>query len=187
MSSLSAKALCSIARSASDWTQVPILILSARGQEADKVSALDMGADDYLTKPFGAGELLARMRVALRHSAKTAEAESAFDFGDVHIDLARRQVLKAGQLVHLTPLEYKLLVLLVKHAGKVITHRQLLREVWGPNASSQTHYLRVYMAQLRSKLEADSARPRFLTTEAGVGYRLRTEEPAGASSESSPP
>jgi len=164
-----------VTRRLREFSAVPILVISARGQETDKVAALDMGADDYLQKPFGAGELLARMRVALRHAARTPDAETVYEFGDVRVDLPRRQVCKAGEQVHLTPLEYKLLVTLVKNAGKVVTHRQLLREVWGPNAANETHYLRVYMAQLRQKLEEDSARPKFLATEAGVGYRLRAE------------
>ncbi len=166
-----------VTRRLREWSTVPILVISARGQEGDKIAALDGGADDYLTKPFGAGELLARMRVALRHAQRSPEAEPVSRFGDVVVDFGKRQVLRGGQAVHLTPLEYKLLILLLKNAGKVLTHRQLLREVWGPNASSQTHYLRVYMAQLRQKLEADSARPRWLTTEPGVGYRLRAPEP----------
>jgi two-component system KDP operon response regulator KdpE len=157
------------------WTKTPILVLSARGQESDKIAALDAGADDYLTKPFGIGELLARMRVALRHAARTPEAESACAFGDVRVDLVKREVSRGVAVVHLTPREYKLLVILAKNADRVVTHRQLLREVWGPNAVEQTHYLRVYMAQLRQKLEVDPARPRYLTTEAGVGYRLRVE------------
>lgn len=164
-----------VARQLREWSAVPIVVLSARGQEGDKIAALDGGADDYLQKPFGAGELLARMRVALRHAARTADAEPTYAFGDINVDLPHRQVLRAGEQVHLTPLEWKLLVTLVKNAGKVVTHRHLLREVWGPNASEQTHYLRVYMAQLRQKLEQDSARPRWITTEAGVGYRLKAE------------
>ena len=160
-----------------EWSTVPIIVLSARGQESDKVAALDAGADDYLTKPFGVGELLARMRVALRHTARTTQepGEAVFNVGDLRVDLARRQVFVSAQEVHLTPIEYKLLTTLVRHAGKVVTHHQLLREVWGPGASSETHYLRVYMGQLRHKLEANPARPRYLVTESGVGYRLRTD------------
>jgi two-component system KDP operon response regulator KdpE len=160
-----------------EWSELPIIVLSARGKEGDKISALDAGADDYLTKPFGAGELLARMRVALRHATRGEGPQEAskFAFGDVEVDLSRRQVLRKGQEQHLTPLEYKLLIELIRHAGKVLTHRQLLRDVWGPNASSQTHYLRVYMAQLRHKLEEDPARPHFLLTEPGVGYRLKAD------------
>jgi two-component system KDP operon response regulator KdpE len=160
-----------------EWTATPIIVLSARGQESDKVEALDAGADDYLTKPFGASELLARMRVALRHAARPAgdALEPSVSFGDIRVDLVKRQVFRADAEVHLTPIEYKLLTTLAKSAGKVITHRQLLKEVWGPNAANQTHYLRVYMAQLRHKLEVDPARPKHFATEPGVGYRLRTE------------
>ena len=160
-----------------EWSAVPIIVLSARGQEPDKVAALDAGADDYLSKPFGVGELLARMRVALRHGARGDQesVESTLTVGDLQIDLGRRRVLVQGAEVHLTPIEYRLLATLVKHAGKVVTHRQLLREVWGPNAEDQSHYLRVYMAHLRRKLETNPAQPRYLLTEAGVGYRLLTE------------
>lgn len=158
-----------------EWAKMPIIVLSARGQEEDKIRALDAGADDYLTKPFGIGELLARIRVALRHSARSESGESQFTMGDVKVDLARRQVTKANEEVHLTPIEYKLLATLIKYEGRVITHRQLLREVWGLNSSEQTQYLRVYMAQLRHKLETNPSRPQFLTTEPGVGYRLRTQ------------
>jgi len=166
-----------LTRQLREWSAMPIIVLSARGQESDKVAALDAGADDYLTKPFGVGELLARMRVALRHTARIAQepGEAVFTVGDLRIDLARRQVFVANQEVHLTPIEYKLLTTLVRYAGKVVTHHQLLREVWGPGASSETHYLRVYMGQLRHKLEANPARPRYLVTESGVGYRLRTD------------
>lgn len=158
-----------------EWSTVPIIVLSARGREADKVTALDAGADDYLTKPFGVEELLARMRVALRHVARIdGVGEPAFEVGGLRVDLADRRVTVRGQDVHLTPLEYKLLATLVRHAGKVLTHRLLLREVWGPNAQTQTHYLRVYMTQLRHKIEADPARPRLLLTEPGVGYRLQS-------------
>jgi two-component system KDP operon response regulator KdpE len=158
------------------WAKMPIIVISARGQEHDKIKALDAGADDYLTKPFGVGELLARIRVALRHAAKTEEGEVQFSLGELKVDLARRQVLLRDLEVHLTPIEYRLLTTLIKHAGRVLTHRQLLREVWGPNASDQTQYLRVYMGQLRHKLERDPSRPRYLVTEPGVGYRLRTDE-----------
>ncbi len=157
------------------WAKMPIIVLSARGKEEDKIKALDAGADDYLTKPFGIGELLARIRVALRHSARSESGASQFSMGDVKVDLARRQVTKADVEVHLTPIAYKLLATLIKYEGRVITHRQLLREVWGPNSSEQTQYLRVYMGQLRHKLEQNPSRPRYLTTESGVGYRLRTE------------
>lgn len=165
-----------VTRQIREWSSVPIIVISARGQETDKVTALDAGADDYLTKPFGVGELLARMRVALRHAARVGQAEEQeFTSGRLRVDLVRRQVFVAEREVHLTPNEYKLLVTLVRHAGKVLTHRQLLREVWGPNAQLQTHYLRVFMAQLRHKLEEDPARPALLVTETGVGYRLRTD------------
>lgn len=159
-----------------EWTNVPVIVLSARGQERDKVAALDAGADDYVSKPFGPGELLARIRVALRHSARVAgEDATTFAVGDLQVDLPRRQVFVAGKEVHLTPIEYKLLTTLVRHAGKVLTHRQLLKEVWGPSHSSEAHYLRVYMVQLRRKLEADPTRPRYLLTEPGIGYRLASE------------
>jgi two-component system KDP operon response regulator KdpE len=159
-----------------EWAKTPIIVISARGREEDKIQALDAGADDYLTKPFGVGELLARIRVALRNAARGELGSSQFSVGELKIDLVRRQVLVSDQEVHLTPIEYKLLATLVKHAGRVITHRQLLREVWGPNSSDQTQYLRVYMGQLRHKLEKNPSRPEFLTTEPGVGYRLKTLE-----------
>ncbi|WP_437331018.1 response regulator [Sorangium sp. So ce381] len=166
-----------VTRRLREWTAVPIIVLSARGQEQDKIDALDGGADDYLTKPFSAGELLARLRVALRHAAHAAhgaKAESStFKVQDVDVDLARRVVQRGGEEIHLTPIEYKLLTTLIRHAGKVLTHRQLLGEVWGPAYAGQTHYLRVYMAQLRHKLERDPARPQILITEPGVGYRLK--------------
>ena len=169
-----------VARTLRQSTRTPIIVLSARGQERDKVAALDHGADDYLTKPFGVQELLARMRVALRHAALPADAppEPVFQAGDLRVDLIRRHVFRGSQEVHLTPTEYKLLAALIRHAGRVITHRQLLQEVWGASYVDQTHYLRVYMAQLRHKLEPDPARPRLLTTEPGVGYRLREEPPS---------
>jgi two-component system KDP operon response regulator KdpE len=166
-----------VARELREWSATPIIVLSARGREQDKVAALDLGADDYLTKPFGVEELLARIRVALRHAALPpgAPPEPVFQAGDVRVDLVRREVRRGDQEVHLTPTEYKLLTLLVRHAGKVLTHRQLLKEVWGTTYADQSHYVRVYMAQLRQKLEADPARPRLLVTEPGVGYRLRAE------------
>jgi two-component system, OmpR family, KDP operon response regulator KdpE len=158
--------------------RTPIVVISARGKEQDKVAALDLGADDYLTKPFGVPELLARIRVAIRHSALPPDgASSVFEAEDVRVDLLRRSVLRNGVEVRLTPTEYKLLSALVRHAGRVMTHRQLLQEAWGANYQEQNHYLRVYMAQLRQKLERDSTRPRLLITEPGVGYRLRQEDP----------
>jgi two-component system KDP operon response regulator KdpE len=160
-----------------EWTAVPIIVLSARGQERDKIAALDAGADDYVSKPFGVGELLARMRVALRHTATGVKdaGEPVFSIGELSVDLVRRQVQVAGRQIHLTPIEYRLLATLIRHAGKVMTHNQLLTEVWGPNQADQAHYLRVYAAQLRRKLEADPARPRYLLTEPGVGYRFAAE------------
>jgi two-component system KDP operon response regulator KdpE len=157
------------------FCSVPIIVLSARGREDDKVAALDAGADDYLTKPFGVNELLARMRVALRHAHGPDSSSEAqiYEFGELRIDLARREVTLAGKDVHLTPIEYKLLVLFARHAGKVLTHRQILKEVWGPGYATQTHYVRVQMAELRKKIELDPARPKLLVTEPGVGYRLR--------------
>ena len=159
------------------WYTAPIIVVSARGLEKDKIQALDEGADDDLTKPFGSGELLARIRVALRHVARDVAVTETpvFELGDWRIDQIRREVTVAGQLVHLTPNEYKLLTTLVKHAGMVLTHHQLLKEVWGSVQGAQPHYLRVYMAQLRQKLEADPERPTHLITEPGVGYRLRVE------------
>ena len=165
-----------LTRKLREWCTTPIIVVSARGQEQDKIQALDEGADDYLTKPFGSGELLARIRVALRHRNDPAAAPApVFQLGDWRIDQARREVSVSGRQVHLTPNEYKLLTTLVKHAGMVLTHHQLLKEVWGSVQGAQPHYLRVYMAQLRQKLEVDPARPRHLITEPGVGYRLRTE------------
>ena len=160
-----------------EWSAVPVIVLSARGQEQDKVAALDGGADDYVGKPFAVGELLARMRVALRHRAQLdrESMESTFTVGELHVDLGRRRVLLGGTEVHLSPIEYRLLAVLVRYAGRVVTHKQLLREVWGPNAETQSHYLRVYMTHLRRKLEPDPARPRYLLTEPGVGYRLLAE------------
>jgi two-component system KDP operon response regulator KdpE len=159
------------------WSRAPIIVISARGQDDDKIRALDAGADDYVTKPFSMGELLARMRVALRHSASRGQADGAavMSIGDLKADLAARLVFIADEEIHLTPNEYKLLVVLMKNAGKVLTHHQLLREVWGPNHSNDTQYLRVYMGQLRHKLEKSPARPRYLVTEPGIGYRLKVE------------
>lgn len=164
-----------LTREVRKWSKVPIVVLSARGREDDKVAALDAGADDYLTKPFGVKELLARMRVALRHAAASAHTQLAekYKFDAMEIDVARREVSVAGRVVHLTPTEYNLLLLLAQHAGKVLTHRQILQEVWGPAYASQTHYVRVQMAELRKKIEQDPARPKLLITEPGVGYRLR--------------
>ncbi|HEY7541539.1 MAG TPA: response regulator [Methylomirabilota bacterium] len=166
-----------VIRRVREWSSVPIIVLSARGQERDKVAALDAGADDYVSKPFSAGELLARIRVALRHAVGAShEADDAvFKTGELRVDLLHRQVLIGEKHVHLTPIEYKLLTTLVHHAGKVVTHQQLLREVWGPSHTEQAHYVRVYMAHLRHKLEAEPARPRYLLTEPGVGYRLAAE------------
>jgi two-component system KDP operon response regulator KdpE len=154
--------------------RTPIIVLSARGREQDKVAALDLGADDYLTKPFGVGELLARMRAAMRHAQPETDDGAPFAAGELIVDLSLRRVRRAGEEVHLTPTEYRLLAELIRHEGRVLTHRQLLEAVWGANAAAaeQTHYLRVYMGQLRHKLERDPARPKHLITEPGVGYRL---------------
>ncbi len=160
-----------------EWSAVPIVVISARGQEDDKIAALDAGADDYLTKPFGIGELMARIRVALRNKerAGAGRIDPVVTVGELTIDLDKRTVRAYGAEVHLTPHEYKLFAILMKNAGKVITHRQLLEDVWGRSYSSQTHYLRVYMTRLRHKLEKDPARPRYLVTEPGVGYRLKVD------------
>ncbi len=159
-----------------EWSQVPIIIVSARGREDEKVQALNAGADDYLTKPFGVSELLARIRVALRHAAVIKaggqDGVSRFEAGDLMVDMGNRRVFVRGVEVHLTPLEYKLLTTLVRNAGKVLTHRYLLEQVWGPGYLEQTHYPRLFVASLRRKLEDDPAEPRYLLTEQGVGYRL---------------
>ena len=154
-----------------EWTPTPVIMLSVRDADRDKVAALDAGADDYLTKPFSVDELLARLRVAQRH-ARLGPAAAVFTQGDVVVDLSRRHVTKGDREVKLTPTEYALLRLLIQHAGKVLTHRQILKEVWGPEYMDETHYLRVYFGQLRQKLEDDPARPRLILTEPGVGYRL---------------
>ncbi|AGY58964.1 response regulator [Gloeobacter kilaueensis] len=166
-----------VIRQLREWTQVPIIALSTRDKEDDKITALDAGADDCLTKPFGAGELLARMRVALRRSVRNRleQGQAVFRAGDLLVDIEHRRVFAADREVHLTPLEYKLLVTLMRQAGKVLTHQQLLTEVWGLSYAKESHYLRVYMAQLRHKLEADPARPRHLVTEPRVGYRLKSD------------
>ncbi len=154
-----------------EWSQIPVLILSVRDGEAEKIAALDAGADDYLTKPFGGGELLARMRVLLRRAQPAGEV-SVVRFGEIEVDFAKRSVTRAGADLHLTVKEYALLRLLLLHRGKVVTHRQLLREVWGPGHETDTHYLRVHMAHLRKKIEASADRPQFLKTESGIGYRF---------------
>jgi len=158
------------------WTRVPILVLTVRDREQDKIRLLDQGADDYLTKPFAMGELLARIRVALRHSQiQSRREEPIFENGALQIDFASRRVLVGSREVHLTPTEYKLLTLLAKNAGRVLTQQFLLREIWGPNAIEQGHYLRVHMHQLRHKIEATPAQPRWLINDPGVGYRLKLE------------
>jgi len=157
------------------WSTVPIIILSARSTEQHKIDALDAGADDYLTKPFGLGELLARIRVALRHafSSPAQDGNGIFTTGQLKVDLLKRQVFVAEQEIHLTPTQYRLLSLLVKNAGKVLTHQYLLKEVWGPSYKDNSHYLRIYMSQLRQKLETDATQPEYLLTESGIGYRLK--------------
>jgi two-component system KDP operon response regulator KdpE len=154
------------------WSKIPVIVLSARSGEEDKIRALDAGADDYLSKPFGVGELLARVRANLRRRQTSADVNALFTFGDVAVDLAARLVSKSDIEVHLTPIEYRLLTTLITNAGRVLTHRQLLREVWGPSHAESTHYLRVHMGHLRQKLEDDAAQPKYLLTETGVGYRL---------------
>ena len=158
------------------WSPMPILVLSARVQERSKIDALDAGADDYITKPFGVGELLARVRVALRHLRRSAKGSPVLIFENAKVDLEKRLALRGNEPVHLTAIEFKLLACLAKHLGLVVTHRQLLTEVWGPTHAEDTHYLRVYLKQLREKLEADPSRPRHLLTEIGIGYRLLAEE-----------
>ncbi len=165
-----------VTKSLREWSAVPIIVISARGQEKDKVDALDAGADDYLTKPFGTAELLARLRANLRRPLRAlgSSSEPMLAIGGLRVDLEKRQVFRDDEEIHLTRTEYKLLVELLKNTGKVLTHRHLLVAVWGPGHAHETHYLRVYMAQLRRKLEKDHARPRYLVTEPGVGYRVRS-------------
>jgi two-component system, OmpR family, KDP operon response regulator KdpE len=158
------------------WSSMPIVVLSARIQERSKIEALDAGADDYVTKPFGVGELLARVRVALRHATRAASGGNVLCLEKTKIDLEKREASRDGIPVHLTPIEFKLLASLARHLGMVVRHRQLLTEVWGPTHAAHTHYLRIYMKQLREKLEADPVRPKYLVTETGVGYRLLADE-----------
>ncbi len=172
-----------VIRDVRSWSAVPIIVLSARVDEVDKIAALDAGADDYLTKPFGMGELLARVRANLRRPRTSTadggseeEADKVFRFGEVEVDRLARVVRRRGVEVHLTPIEYRLLSVLIAHVGRVLTHRQLLREVWGPSHAEQSHYLRIYMGHLRQKLESDPAQPRYLLTETAVGYRLLREQ-----------
>ena len=164
-----------VIKSIRTWSAMPIIVLSARNGEQQKIDALDAGADDYLTKPFGFGELLARIRVALRHASRSAEQaqNELFQTANLKVDLLNRIVIIDDEQVHLTPIQYRLLCVLIKHAGKVLTHQQILKEVWGPSYQENAHYLRIYMSQLRQKLEANPAQPRFLLTESGVGYRLK--------------
>jgi len=154
------------------WSQVPVLVLSARIEESDKIAALDAGADDYLSKPFGIGELQARLRVALRRHAGTRQSDPLVSFSDIQVDLAARRITRNDEEIHLTPIEFRLLAVLLNNHGKVLTQRQLLSQVWGPNAVEHSHYLRIYMGHLRQKLESDPARPRHLLTETGIGYRF---------------
>ena len=163
-----------VTRQLREWTEIPIIILSVREHEEDKIAALDAGADDYLTKPFGVGELMARLRVALRHAVSQTDEPAVFTLGDLKVDLTRRVVEVKDQEVQLTPTEYTLLRVLIRHAGKVLTHHQLLREVWGPGYEQEKHLVRVNISNLRSKLEAEPARPQYILTEPGVGYRLRS-------------
>ncbi|MEX9252049.1 two-component system response regulator KdpE [Pseudenterobacter timonensis] len=158
-------------REVRQWSQMPIIVLSARTEEADKIAALDAGADDYLSKPFGIGELQARLRVALRRRNVTSEGAS-YTFSGIHVDLATRRIQRGEEEIHLTPIEFRLLAVLLNNHGKVLTQRQLLSQIWGPNAVEHSHYLRIYMGHLRQKLEADPARPRHLLTETGIGYRF---------------
>ncbi|MEP6656159.1 MAG: response regulator [Betaproteobacteria bacterium] len=165
-----------VVRRIREWSPMPIVVLSARVQERSKIEALDAGADDYVTKPFGIGELLARVRAALRHAARKGSGTPILRFGPAVVDLERRTTSRGGEDVRLTPIEFRLLGALAKHAGMVVTHRQLLTEVWGPGHQNDTHYLRIYMKQLRDKLEIDPVQPRHLLTETGIGYRLILDE-----------
>ncbi|MFO7730346.1 MAG: response regulator [Spirochaetia bacterium] len=168
-----------VIRQLRSWSRIPIVVVSAREQERSKIEALDSGADDYLTKPFSIGELLARIRVALRHSQMSGSENpgqnTEFRVGDLIVDMEHRRVKASGQAVHLTPTEYKIVALLAKHAGKVLTHRFILKEIWGPSSEGESQYLRVFMANLRRKIEPDPTQPRYLITEIGVGYRLLDE------------
>lgn len=161
------------------WSPMPIVVLSARVQELAKIEALDAGANDYVTKPFGVGEMLARVRAGLRHAVRSASGAGVLRFGVAVVDLERRMASRGDEDVHLTPLEFRLLATLARNHGMVVTHRQLLTEVWGPTHASDTHYLRIYMKQLREKLEIDPLRPRYLVTETGVGYRLLEDSDSG--------
>ncbi|CAM7349925.1 two-component system response regulator KdpE [Citrobacter freundii] len=154
------------------WSAIPVIVLSARSEESDKIAALDAGADDYLSKPFGIGELQARLRVALRRHASGTSSEPVVHFSNVKVDIAARLVHRGDEEIHLTPIEFRLLAVLLNNAGKVLTQRQLLNQVWGPNAVEHSHYLRIYMGHLRQKLELDPARPRHFLTETGIGYRF---------------
>ncbi|MGE5097742.1 MAG: response regulator [Betaproteobacteria bacterium] len=165
-----------VIRSIREWSAMPILVLSARSHERSKIDALDAGADDYVTKPFAVGELLARVRAGLRHAARAPTGETALKLGRATVDIAARRATRESAEVHLTATEYRLLALLARHLGMVVTHRQLLTEVWGPAHAQDTHYLRIYMKQLRDKLEDDPVQPRYLLTELGVGYRLVTDD-----------
>jgi two-component system KDP operon response regulator KdpE len=165
-----------VVRRIRQWSSMPVIVLSARTQERTKIEALDAGANDYITKPFGVGELLARVRAALRHRSRLADGGNVLRLGDAIVDLDRRAATRAGQPLHLTPIEFRLLATLARHLGMVVTHRELLSEVWGPTHANDTHYLRIYAKQLRDKLEADPVRPRYLVTETGVGYRLLVDD-----------
>ena len=165
-----------VIRNIRSWSPMPIIVLSARVQERGKIEAFEAGADDYVTKPFGIGELVARIRVALRHAVRVQDGERLLVLDDATIDLEKRRVLRGGAEVRLTPIEFRLVAALARHAGRVVTHRQLLREVWGPTHESDTHYLRIYVKQLRDKLEAEPSNPRHFVTELSVGYRLELDE-----------
>lgn len=165
-----------VIRSIREWSPMPILVLSARSHERAKVDALDAGADDYLTKPFGIGELFARVRVGLRHAARSGSGAAVLRMGSAVVDLERRTASRGAEELRLTPIEFRLLACLARHAGMVVTHRTLLTEVWGPSHAADTHYLRIFLRQLRGKLESEPVRPRYLQTETGIGYRLNLDE-----------